>query len=135
MCMRARAETRHACAAHAPTACNPQNKYMGQTPPSACVGVLQPPTTIPSIQPHIHRANPLDYEDSPGEPLNQYSPFSTGQEYHPSCPLPWTNFRHRPRRLSLRFVAVRNSIFRIRLLFTMHGYCTMRIFNFFFFRK
>lgn len=49
---------------HAPTACNPQSKYMGQTPPSACVGVLQPPTTIPTIQPHIHTANPLDYEDT-----------------------------------------------------------------------
>lgn len=61
----------------------------------------------PPFSPTFTEQIPSTTRIPPGEPLNQYSPFSAGQEYHPSCPPPWTNFRHRPRRLSLRFVAVR----------------------------
>lgn len=82
--------------------------------------------------PHSQSKSSSTTRIPPGEPLNQYSPFSAGQEYHPSCPPPWTNFRHRPRRLSLRFITVKNSILS---LFTMHEYCNMMRTSISFFRK
>lgn len=108
--MRTKVELRRACVLHAPTGCNPPNKYIGQTPPSARVGVLQPHDYPLHLAPRAFTEQiPSTTRIPPHEPLNQYSPFSAGQEYYPSYPPPWTNFRHR-RATPYHFVLPRNSI-------------------------
>lgn len=114
---------------HAPTACNPQSKYMGQTPPSACVGVLQPPTTIPTIQPHIHTANPLDYEDT----SRRTSPLINTRR--PGIPSFVSSSLDQFSASSTAFIVARWEIRFFVFAPLFHEYCTMTIFNFFLFSK
>lgn len=103
MCMRARAEARHACAAHThPLRAIPRASTWGKHHPRPVSAFFNPPRQSPPFNPTFTQQIPSTTRIPPCEPLNQYSPFYAGQEYHPSCPPPWTNFRHRPRRLSLR---------------------------------